>query len=453
MSAITLEQAAKWCNGKIDSRYADVTFLGACNDSRKVQSGELFVALTTETRDGNDFVPAAMEAGAAAALCSRCDGDYPAIIVPDVRVALGDIARAERERLQMKVVGITGSVGKSTTKEMISLVLSKKYKTAKTPVNHNNDIGMPMAILSMPEDTEVGVLEMGMNHFKEMSYLTSIAQPDLAVIINIGTMHIEHLGSREGILHAKMEILEGLRPEGKMVFSGDESLLWNLRQSQPKTPVYFGTENMFCDVLGTDVQDYGDKILFQASAFGESCQIMLPVEGRHLAVYALAAVAVGRLLEVPMREIAEALAEFQNLEGRMELLEEKGFSIIKDCYNAGPESMAASLSVLGKRAGRRIAVLGDMLELGVGAPAEHYRIGRIAAMNADLIFALGPNAERVVSGALTGGMPPRAVNAYSDMEKLTDDLIRRAKPGDVLLFKGSRGMKMESVLERFLKEK
>ena len=208
MAKITLEQAALWCGGTVDPKYAQVTFLGAGNDSRSIEKGQLFVALQG-ARDGHEYVPMALQNGAAAVLCTHCDGDYPAIVVEDTRIALGQIAAAERKRLGMKVVGVTGSVGKSTTKEMIACVLASTYKVEKTPVNHNNDLGMPMAILAMPEDTEVAVLEMGMNHFREIAYLTDIAKPDVAVIINIGTVHIEYLGSREGILQAKLEILEG----------------------------------------------------------------------------------------------------------------------------------------------------------------------------------------------------------------------------------------------------
>ena len=211
MARITLRQAAQWCGGRVEPKYEEVTFCGANNDSRNLLPEQLFVALQG-ARDGHDFIPAALKQGAAAVLCSRCDGDYPAIVVEDTRKALGDIARGERERIGMKVVGVTGSVGKSTTKEMIACVLQTTYRTGKSPVNHNNDIGLPMAILALPEDTQVAVLEMGMNHFREMAYLTSIAKPDVAVIINIGTMHIEHLGSMEGILKAKLEILEGMDP-------------------------------------------------------------------------------------------------------------------------------------------------------------------------------------------------------------------------------------------------
>ena len=448
MATITLEQAALWCGGQIDPKYKDVTFLGANNDTRKLAPGELFVALKG-VRDGHEFIPAALEKGAAAVLCERCDGDYPAIIVPDVRLALGDIARQERQRLGMKVVGITGSVGKSTTKEMVATVLSGTYRVQKTPVNHNNDIGMPMAILRMPEDTQIAVLEMGMNHFREIAYLSGIAKPDMAVIVNIGTMHIEHLGSMEGILQAKLEILEGMESGGKILLNGDDPLLWN-QHTVLGNAVYFGVRNTESSVLGAQVEESEGTIRFDVTNNGSSIQVMLPLEGQHYVLDALAAIAVGLELGVKHEDIRSRLAQFQNMEGRQEIFRAGEYTIIKDCYNAGPESMEAALSVLGNRTGRRIAVLGDMLELGVCAQAEHYKVGRLAAEKADLVFAYGPNSDRVVSGAVTGGMSDARVSAYEDKEKLVNALVAQAKPGDVLLFKGSRGMHMETVLEQFL---
>ena len=450
MGRITLQQAAAWCGGKIDPKYADVTFLGANNDSRTVLPGQLFLALQG-VRDGHDFIPMALGKGAAAVLCSRCEGDYPAIIVDDPRKALGDIAREERKRIGMKVVGVTGSVGKSTTKEMISCVLEKKYRVKKTPVNHNNDIGMPMAILSMDEDTQVAVLEMGMNHFREIAYLASIALPDVAVIINIGTMHIEHLGSQEGILKAKLEILEGMRENGKVILNGDDQLLWNVRQTGVRA-TYFGLRNPDCQVRGGDVRQKDGKLYFHADSQSSSMDVALSLEGEHFVPDALAAISVGLAMEVSPETIVDALAHFQNMAGRQEIFQKCGFTIIKDCYNAGPESMAAALNVLGSRAGRRVAVLGDMLELGMCTTAEHYRIGRIAAEKADLVLAYGPNSARVVSGALTGGMPDARARGFVDRDALIAALKQSAKPGDVILFKGSHGMHMELVLEGFLKD-
>ena len=399
MGRITLQQAAQWCGGRIDPKYKDVAFLGAGNDTRKLQEGQLFVALQG-ARDGHDFIPAALEKGAAAILCTHADGDYPAIVVKDTRVALGDIARNERQRLGMKVVAVTGSVGKSTTKEMIAKVLEGSYKVSKTPVNHNNDIGMPMAILEMPEDTQVAVLEMGMNHFREIAYLSNIGKPDIAVIINIGTMHIEHLGSQEGILQAKLEIREGMSQQGTLILNGDDTLLWNHRSVDKMRKVYFGLNNTDADVFGSNVEEKDGHLRFLVQTNENKLPVTLHLDGVHYVSDCLAAVTVALEMGVKPADILERLAAFENMEGRQSIYEAKGYTIINDSYNAGPESMAAALNVLGRRPGRHIAVLGDMLELGVRTQAEHYRIGRIAAEKADMVFAYGPLSSRVISGTI-----------------------------------------------------
>ena len=451
MGKLTLKQAAAWCGGWVDPKYAHIEFLGANNDTRLIQPGQLFIVLQG-ARDGHDFIPQAMEKGAAAVLCSRIVGDYPAIVVEDPRIALGQIARAERCRIGCKVVGITGSVGKSTTKEMVASVLESTYRTAKTPVNHNNDIGMPMAILAMPEDTEVAVLEMGMNHFREMAYLSQIANPDIAAIINIGTMHIEHLGSVAGIRKAKLEILEGMEADGKLVLNGMDVMLRELPEAIAQEVTYFGEDEALCPVRVCNIRDVEQKLCFDVVTRDREFPVELALEGRHFVSDAMAAITIGLMLDVPVAAIQEKLAGFRNMAGRQEIYEKDGFTIISDCYNAGPESMEAALKVLGRRTGRRIAVLGDMLELGHCAWAEHYRIGRIAGENADMVFAFGSNGNRVVSGAITGGMRESCARHFDDRQAMAEYLKRTAKAGDTLLFKGSRGMHMELVLEQFLKK-
>ena len=452
MANITLRQAAAWCGGTVEEKYADVEFFGANNDTRVLKPGQLFIVLQG-ARDGHSYIPAAMEKGAAAVLCSRKVGDYPAIYVDDPRKALGDIARQELQRINAKVVAVTGSVGKSTTKEMTAAVLGSTFRVSKTPANHNNDIGMPMAILSMPLDTEVAVLEMGMNHFREIAYLSDIAHPDVAVIVNIGTMHIEYLGSQLGIRQAKMEIVEGMSPNGMLLLNGDDTLLRYLDQQPQQRITYFGASDG-CHVRACDVWQDGDKLRFRVEAGKLSFDVALTLEGEHFVGDAMAAICVGLKLAVPAGRIRESLASFQNMSGRQEILKEGEYTIIKDCYNAGPESMAAALGVLGNRHGRRIAVLGDMLELGDCAQAEHYKVGRIAAEKADMVFAYGPFAGRVIDGTITGGMPENMGRAFEDRDELVKALKRAAMPGDILLFKASRGMHLELVLEAFLdKEK
>lgn len=448
MGKITLRQAAAWCGGTVEEKYADVEFLGATNDTRRLQPGQLFVALQG-VRDGHEFIHNAMSNGAAAVLCTRMVGDYPAIYVSNTRLALGEIARRERMRIGMQVVGVTGSVGKSTTKEMIAQVMETTFRTAKTPANHNNDIGMPMAILGMPEDTQVAVVEMGMNHFREMAYLSRIARPDLAVILNIGTMHMEHLGSQEGIRRAKMEILEGMAPDARLVLNGDDALLRSLEE-QPEQPIlYFGTDDSL-NVYATDIRQ-DDTLRFTAhDDGGDSFPVRLHVEGSHYVPDALAAVTVGLAMGVTPANIRTGLDCFRNMSGRQEVLEIGGITFIKDCYNAGPESMEAALKVLGKKPGRRVAVLGDMLELGACTAAEHYRVGRLAAAKSDLVFAFGPNAERVVNGCITGGMEKFHTQGFTEMDKIIAALKRMLLPGDVVLVKGSHGMHMEQIIDAFL---
>ncbi len=442
MAKCTLKQAALWCGGYVEPKYESIEFFGANNDTRVLKPGELFIVLQG-ARDGHDFIPTAMEKGAAAALCSRSVGDYPCILVEDPRIALGKIAREERRRLGCRSVGITGSVGKSTTKEMIAAVLETTFRISKTPANHNNDIGMPMAILAMGGDTQVAVLEMGMNHFREMAYLSEIAEPDVAVIVNIGTMHIEFLGSRAGIRQAKLEILEGMKQTGKLLLNGSDDMLNPLNMEIPQAVTYFGTlEN--CGVKAVDIRQEPGRLTYSVEAGDVRFPVELALEGNHFVIDSLAAVAVGLELGVSPENIQKGLLGFRNMAGRQETLEVQGFTIIKDCYNAGPESMAASLAVLGAKPGRKIAVLGDMLELGDCAPEEHRKVGVIAAQNADIVYAYGPNACYVAVGA------GEKARCFDTREEMALALREIAREGDVLLFKGSRGMRLELVLEQFL---
>lgn len=310
---------------------------------------------------------------------------------------------------------------------------------------------MPMAVLAIPEDTQVAVLEMGMNHFREIAYLTAIAKPDVAVIINIGTMHIEHLGSMEGILQAKLEIIEGMSADGKVVLNGDDSLLRNQRKTTHLKTVYFGSHNTDCAVTAEHIRQENEWLRYTAKAGELTIPIELALEGEHYVHDSLAAIAVALEMGVEPRTIAQNLSRFQNMAGRQEIFEHQGCTIIQDCYNAGPESMAAALNVLGNHAGQRIAVLGDMLELGVCTQAEHYKVGRIAAEKADVLLSYGPNSVRMLNGALTGGMSENKARAFTDRERLVAVLKQMVKPGDTILFKGSRGMRMELILEQFMK--
>ena len=456
MKELTLKQIADWCGGKVSARFEHLRVSRMQSDSRKVRSGDLFVALKGAKADGHDFAEAAINHGAVAALVSRPISEkLPSIEVEDTLRAYGDIAAGYRQMTGVKVVGITGSVGKTTTKEMTASVLEAAYHTAKTEGNHNNNLGLPMTIMDMPENTEVAVLEMGMNHSGEMEYLSSIARPDLAIITNIGTMHIEHLGTREGILQAKLEIMRGMLDDGVGVFNGDEPLLWNIRAIGKHKKYYYGIENHACDVTATDIVELDDGVRFVVHGFGQQFELFVPMLGRHAVYNALAATTVGLLLGVKPEQIQARFSSFHNTGMRQKIYVKNGVTIIEDCYNAGPESTEAALDVLAgiKTDGRRIAVLGDMLELGNRSAAEHYRIGRLAVGKADLLLTYGEHSVRTLTGAITGGMNPKNTDHFDTHEDMAHMLKMRVSEGDVVLFKGSRGMRMEKVLQLFLDDK
>ena len=438
---ITLKQAAQWCGGSVAPEYENVAFSGANFDTRRLQAGELFVALVG-ARNGHDFARAAMDKGAAAVLASEAlDADIPAIYVKNTETALQDIARGRRAQLKVRCVGITGSVGKTTTKEMTAAVLSAAYVTQKTAENFNNGIGLPVTVLGLTPDCEAAVIEMGMNHAGELSCLTRIAQPDIAVITNVGTMHIENLGSREGILRAKLEMLEGLRPSGVAVFNGDDDMLRSVAAQYHAVTFGRNAEN---DVRAENVRVGEEKTSFTVTGFGKTLDVELPVAGEHYVLDALAAITVGLQCGVAPEAMAAALVDFHNTGMRQRQYSRDGLHIIEDCYNAGPESMRAALKVLKAAHGRRIAVLGGMLELGDYAPQAHFEVGQAAAQSADALFAYGACSGEYVRGAQTSGMAQ--AQSFATHEALVEALRETVRSGDTLLVKGSRGMKMERVL-------
>ena len=438
-AGITLRQAAQWCGGRVEKQYENTVFSGACFDTRKIRTGELFVALVG-ARDGHDFAADAVKNGAAAVLASRELG-LPAIYVDDTLLALQAIAKGYRESLSAKCIGVTGSVGKTTTKEMIAAVLETTLRTQKTAANYNNDIGLPVTVLSLEKNCEAAVLEMGMNHFGEISALTKIAQPDIAVITNIGTMHIENLGSREGILQAKLEILQGLKTNGTVVFCGDNDLLHSVAETYHAIQYGLTEHN---DVKAFDVRTEEGRTYFAASVFGKEIDIELPCVGEHNVLNALCALTVGALCGVSAENMQAGLLHFRNTGMRQDVYEKNGMRIIADCYNAGPESMRAALQVLSKEKGRKIAVLGGMLELGDFAQQAHFEVGQETAKTADMLFAYGACSDEYVRGAKMLKMA--CAQAFETHEGLSDALRNTLQEGDTLLVKGSRGMRMEKIL-------
>ncbi len=409
-----------------------------CTDSRKITPGCLFVALKGERFDGHAFLKQALEQGAAAVMGEIPFEGGPYLRVKDTSQALLDLAAGYRKQFPVSVVAITGSVGKTTTKEMVAEVLSQKYCCLKTEGNFNNEIGVPLTLFRLEDCHEVAVVEMGMNHFGELSRLTKAACPDVAIINNIGMSHIENLGSREGILKAKLEILEGLKKDGVALFNGDDDYL---NQANPAVSVIrYG--------CGGNCQIRGEEIKVEQQLFSFACKelperVTVPVPGRHNISNALAAVGAGLLLDVPPELIKKGIEESQSVGMRMRTEEKDGITVILDCYNANPDSMRAGISVLKESDGiRKIALLGDMLELGDYSEQAHFEIGQFAS-GLDGVFTVGKASEQIIRGT---DVPKK--QHFATNEELCRFLRSYLCEGDTVLIKGSRGMRMEEIWNR-----
>lgn len=456
----------KLCFGDTGSIVIDSTAFGAAGgagtlrvsgvviDSRKVRPGDLFVALRGERFDGNDYVAKALEAGAVAAICERAPdgGDSRVITVDDAQAALGELAGEYRRRTSPRhVVAVTGSVGKTTTKQLIWSALAQKYCAHKTEGNHNNQIGLPMSVLAMPENCEAAVFELGMSARGEISALSKIASPDIAVITCIGSSHIEYLGSRENIRDAKLEIRDGLRPGGKLILNGDEPLLADIGGA-----VYVSAMNAGADYFYTVTAQDTDGVTFDIAYGGVTARgLRVPSPGRHVAADAALAFAAATAAGVDETGIRRGFAEFSPTGMRQHIEKRGGMTVIADCYNAGPESMKAALTVLTATAeldgGRAVAVLGDMLELGEHSQRLHREVGEEAArLETDLLFTFGERAAEIAEGACDEGMDADRIYVNTDTSdpgKTAAALRGELRPGDTVLFKASRGIALERVMD------
>lgn len=441
MDKLSAVYISKLCNGRLLGE--DTTVTGIVRDNREIRGGEMFVAISGEKFDGHDFARDAEEKGASAVLVSReISGLHiPQIVVSDTVAALGKIAKGYLETLTLRRVCITGSVGKTTTKEMCAAVLSATFKTHKTQGNYNNNIGLPLTVFGLDKSYEAAVFEIGTNHFGEILPLATIASPEVAVITTIGESHLEAFGTKEGVLREKTEIFKGLTENGVAVLNGDDPLLWGMRGKISYHVIWFGLENRECDIFGEIISNGAYESTFTVR--GSEQKFAIACGGEHNVRDALSAIAVGRALGMDDGAISEGLSRFKNTGMRQDIYEYNGATIIRDCYNANPDSMRASLSLLRDLdvAGKRICALGDMRELGIGAAELHRQIGEFAAACADKIFVTGEYAESYCAGA--GGK----CIICEDKKSLADKLSEHMKAGDALLVKGSYGTKMWQVLE------
>jgi UDP-N-acetylmuramoyl-tripeptide--D-alanyl-D-alanine ligase len=457
---LSLQEIREATGGIIRQGSLTARYVGLSTDSRTAQAGQVFLPLPGERFDGHDFIPAALRRGVGAVVAGlvryhRNDLALPAdtglVLVPDTLRALGDLAHFWRRRFPGPVVAITGSCGKTTTKEMIAHVLGSRYRVLKNELNLNNLIGLPQTLLELSPEHEVAVVECGMNRFGEIRRLAQIAQPDLAVVTNVYPAHLEGVGSLAGVAQAKSEIIEGLKRGGTLIYNYDDPQLRRALGGYTGRALRFGYDPQaeVRVLAATPVGLWGQQLTV---AHGKhTWTLELPLPGPHQVYNALAATAVGLTLGLTPIEMTRALADFRSLEKRSQLeVHDSGLVVYNDCYNANPGSMAMALRTLAAlpRQGRLLAALGDMLELGAATPQAHRELGALAAqLGVDLLVICGRYREFIREGAAAGGIPADRLFAVASQADGARIIREFSRPGDVLLVKGSRGARMEKLLQ------
>ncbi|MDO8587973.1 MAG: UDP-N-acetylmuramoyl-tripeptide--D-alanyl-D-alanine ligase [Armatimonadota bacterium] len=440
-------------NGRLLRGETDAAITGVSADSRLAKPGDLFFALVAE-RDGHDFIDAAARAGASAAIVSKeVEASIPLVIVPDTLLALGNLAKLLRLRQSVHVIGVTGSVGKTTTKEMIAAVLDRKYCVLKSEGNYNNEIGLPMTLFQLRPEHDVVALEMAMRGPGEIRRLADIARPRIGVITNVGLSHVERLGSIDAIAAAKAEILDELPPDGLAVLPADDQFYRFLRSRRFGRVATFGTSES-ADVRASDIRIHPDGSPGATVTTKKGVmELELAAIGEHNIWNALAAIAVAIEMGVDLDDARAALEVFGSPSMRLNVVRSPlGYTVINDTYNANPASMAAAVRSLAAMQGdRKIAVLGDMLELGDHADSEHAEIGALLAeQGVDMLITVGELGRRIADGAVSSGFPASEITSLGNSSEVSDVLRPELRPGDVVLVKGSRAVKMEIVVEGIL---
>jgi len=447
MKPLTAQQIAEILGASVASGNSAVLACGGVStDTRTLPKGAVFFALRGENFDGDAFAKTALELGAAVVVVHDWDGEAPVdaavIEVPDTLRSLQRLAHWWRKQLDLPVVGITGSNGKTSTKDFTMAVLSRKFRVSATRGNLNNHIGVPLTVLATSPADEVAVWEMGMNHSGEIAPLCEIARPKYGVITNIGTAHIEFLGTRDAIAEEKGMLARALPADGLLFVPASCDFNEYLRQRTKGGMIPVGNGRGL--VRAEDLHYHANHTVFKLVVEGEgSVEVTLPVPGKHMVTNALLAAGVGWKLGVPIAEIAAGLSSTKLTEGRLDRYQSQGVTVIDDTYNANPESVAAAIETLAdiplENGGRRIIVLGRMGELGIHSPAAHLRIGEIAIARSLAVIAVGEGAEGIARGA-------NDAPYFSVFDDAAAWLSREAKPGDIVLFKGSRAATVEKVM-------
>ncbi|MBQ3124149.1 MAG: UDP-N-acetylmuramoyl-tripeptide--D-alanyl-D-alanine ligase [Clostridia bacterium] len=447
MQTLSVSDIIKATDGVLISGTVESEINSITTDSRKAEHGVLFIPLKGENADGHDFIKSALDNGSVS-LTERDETyiDGTVIKVKDTRKALGDIARYYKMKYPVKSVAITGSVGKTTTKDLVYSVIAQGFKTHKTPNNFNNDIGVPLTIFGIEREHEAAVIEMGMNHFGEISYLAGIARPNCAIISNIGMSHIENLGSQEGIFRAKMEMTEQFTEKNTLFVNGDDKFLQTVSNT-PYKVVRFGlsaTNDIYAkDIVNNGLMGTEFTVVHPAGEF--RCEVRQP--GEHNIYNALAAVCAGLHFGLDETQIATGLRDCEYTASRLEIAEHKGMEIINDCYNSSPDSVRAALKVMQYTTKtRRVAILGDILEMGEYAKDAHLGLGKSAKeLGIDLLVTAGENAGYIAEGAKNTGLCD--VLSFATTDELKSNISKIVKSGDCILVKASHGMEFFKIAD------
>lgn len=464
MKNMTLENIAQACGGVIYGERKEEEASCIVIDSRKVEAGGVFIATRGGKVDGHSFILDAAAKGALGAVCEEAPENcpIPCIRVKDTFQALKDIAEYYRRQLSsVKVVGITGSVGKTSTKEFIAAVLSTKYRVLKTAGNFNNEIGLPLTVLSVRQEHEIAVLEMGISNFGEMHRLSKIAKPDICVMTNIGRSHLENLGTREGILKAKSEIFDFMNPDGYVFVNGDDDLLALIEKRGNHKTVHFGL-GKGNEIFAGEVTDrglFGSHAVIHTKMENRPMEVFpveIPLAGEHMVMNALAAAGVGVCLELSPQEIRKGIGEVEEVDGRGNVVSLSRYTLIDGSYNANPESMKAALRQLTLAEGRKVAVLGDMFELGEREKQLHAEVGSYAVkQDIDVLICTGSLSENMYTRALEDikiGNKKTKAYYFKNREDMLRELSGLLNKGDAVLVKASHGMQFEKVIEFLRKE-
>ena len=453
MKTLTLGQVEKATGGKRIKGNNNEKIIGVCADSRKGQPGFLFFALPGEHNDGHEFLESAKASGCIGAVISRDIEDFPmdhCIMVEDTLKALQELSLYFLETFSITKVAITGSTGKTTTKDMVATICETKFKTAKTQGNYNNDIGLPLTILSMDEGTEVGIFEMGMDQPGEIHFLATLVKPDIGIITNVGHSHLEKLGSRENILKAKLEVVTYFNEANTLIINGDGDILTESAAKGNYKTITTGA-NKNSDYKVSNIKDNEEGISFDLELAEEKHQVILPVHGSHNAFNGALALACGRELGISLEDGLRGLGNLVLTENRLEISQKDNIKVIDDTYNASPDSVRSAIDVLLAQKGqRKIAILGDMFELGEEAEKYHYEIGKYAGeQGVDVVVTVGDLAYNIALGAREY-LLEELVLSYANREAFLPEVQSLIRSGDVVLVKASRGMQLEEIVKEIL---